>query len=104
MQERMTGLLNRLQPFCKLWVSTLLPKEKTNYGDYETVKAGRLAFNSWLRRQTRFQLIDLEAVTRQPGNTHLFIDGLEVDGIHPSTEGHRVMASEVARVLRARMP
>ncbi|HEX8700088.1 MAG TPA: SGNH/GDSL hydrolase family protein [Myxococcaceae bacterium] len=104
MQERMTSLLNRLQPFCRLWVSTLLPKEKTNYGSYEEVKAGRLAFNAWLRAQTRFQLIDLEAVTRQPGNVHLFIDGLEVDGIHPSPEGHRIMAAEVARVLRARGP
>ncbi len=104
MQERMTALLDRLQPFCRLWVSTLLPKEKTNYGDYETVKAGRLAFNTWLRAQTRFHLIDLEAVTRQPGNMHLFIDGLEVDGIHPSPEGHRIMAGEVTRVLRTRAP
>jgi lysophospholipase L1-like esterase len=39
-------------------------------------------------------------VTRQPDNVHLFIDGLEVDGIHPSVEGHRVMATEVVRVLR----
>jgi lysophospholipase L1-like esterase len=102
LQDRMTRLLDRLQPFCRLWVSTLLPKEKTNYGDYEVVKAGRLVFNAWLRGQTRFQLIDLEAVTRQPNNVHLFIDGLEVDGIHPSAEGHRVMAAEVVRVMRSK--
>jgi lysophospholipase L1-like esterase len=102
MQDRMTRLFDRLQPFCRLWVSTLLPKEKSNHGDYEVVKASRLVFNSWLRGQTRAQLIDLEAVTRQPNNVHLFIDGLEVDGIHPSAEGHRVMATEVVRVLRAR--
>jgi lysophospholipase L1-like esterase len=102
LQDRMTRLLDRLQPFCRLWVSTLLPKEKANHGDYEQVKASRLVFNAWLRGQTRFQLIDLEAVTRQPNNVHLFIDGLEVDGIHPSAEGHRVMAAEVVRVLRSK--
>jgi lysophospholipase L1-like esterase len=102
LQERMTQLFDRLQPFCRLWVSTLLPKEKSNYGDYEVVKASRLVFNAWLRRQTRAHLIDLEAVTRAPDNVHLFIDGLEVDGIHPSVEGHRVMAAEVVRVLRTR--
>ena len=102
MQDRMTRLFDRLQPFCRLWVSTLLPKEKSNHGDYEVVKASRLVFNTWLRGQTRAQLIDLEAVTRQPNNVHLFIDGLEGDGIHPSAEGHRVMATEVVRVLRAR--
>jgi lysophospholipase L1-like esterase len=102
MQERMTRLFDRLQPFCRLWVSTLLPKEKSNHGDYEVVKASRLVFNAWLRQQTRAGLIDLEAVTRSPSNVHLFIDGLEVDGIHPSAEGHRVMAAEVVRVLRTR--
>lgn len=102
LQSRMTRLMDRLQPFCHLWVSTLLPKEKSNHGDYEKVKSGRLVFNAWLRQQTRAEVIDLEAVTRSPDNVHLFIDGLEVDGIHPSQEGHRVMATEVTRVLRAK--
>jgi hypothetical protein len=81
-------------------VSTLLPKEKSNHGDYEVVKRDRLAFNAWLRTTYSTSLIDLEAVTRQPGNVHLFLDGLEVDGIHPSAKGHQVMAAEVTRVLR----
>jgi lysophospholipase L1-like esterase len=102
LQDRMTQMFDRLQPYCRLWVSTLLPKEKANHGDYEVVKASRLVFNAWLRGQTRAQVIDLEAVTRSPDNVHLFIDGLEVDGIHPSAEGHRVMASEVVRVLRSK--
>ncbi len=101
LQERMTTLLQRLQPFCRTWVSTLLPKEKSNHGDYEAVKASRVQFNAWLRA-TQPDLIDLEAVTRQPNNVHLFIDGLEVDGIHPSREGHRIMSLEVVRVLRAK--
>jgi lysophospholipase L1-like esterase len=101
LEERMTRLFDGLQPFCRLWVSTLLPKEKSNYGDYAVVKAQRHDFNAWIRQQqTRAQVIDLEAVTRQPDNVDLFIDGLEVDGIHPSAEGHRVMAREVVRVLR----
>ncbi|WP_426752983.1 SGNH/GDSL hydrolase family protein [Myxococcus sp. Y35] len=100
-QARMTTLLSRLAPFCRTWVSTLLPKEKSNYAPYEAVKAQRLEFNAWVRGGgTGPDVIDLEAVTRQPGDVHLFLDGLEVDGIHPSQEGHRVMADEVARVLR----
>ncbi|CAM3905379.1 SGNH/GDSL hydrolase family protein [Corallococcus sp. ZKHCc1 1396] len=102
LEQRMTQLFDQLQPRCRLWVSTLLPKEKTNYGSYEAVKSQRLEFNAWLRAQTRAEVIDLEAVTRQPGNVHLFLDGLEVDGIHPSEEGHRVMAAEVVRVLKAK--
>lgn len=102
LEQRMTQLLDQLQPRCRLWVSTLLPKEKTNEGSYEVVKAQRHAFNAWIRAQTRAEVIDLEAVTRQPNNVDLFIDGLEVDGIHASKEGHRVMAAEVVRVLKAR--
>ncbi|MFL5345858.1 MAG: SGNH/GDSL hydrolase family protein [Hyalangium sp.] len=100
LETRMTTLINRLKPFCHPWVSTLLPKERTNYGTYDQVKRDRASFNAWIRQQTLADVIDLEAVTRQPDNVNLFIDGLEVDGIHPSTQGHRVMAAEVARVLR----
>lgn len=99
LQSRMNTLVSRLRPFCRTWVGTLLPKEKSNHGDYEVVKKQRLELNAWLRA-TFADVIDLEAVTRQPGNVHLFLDGLEVDGIHPSAEGHRVMATEVVRVLR----
>ncbi|WP_224360539.1 SGNH/GDSL hydrolase family protein [Hyalangium versicolor] len=101
LEARMTTLITRLKPFCRVWVSTLLPKERTNYGTYEQVKTDRVAFNAWIRTQTMASVIDLEAVTRSPGSVHLFIDGLDVDGIHPSIQGHQVMAKEVARVLRA---
>ncbi|RKH17929.1 SGNH/GDSL hydrolase family protein [Corallococcus sp. CA047B] len=100
LEQRMNQLFDQLQPRCRLWVSTLLPKEKTNYGSYDVVKAQRKEFNAWIRTQTRAEVIDLEAVTRQPGNVDLFLDGLEVDQIHPSKEGHRVMAAEVVRVLK----
>lgn len=101
LQERMLTLTTRLKPLCRTWVSPLLPKEKANQGNYETVKRDRPLFNAWLRSTYGESLIDLEAVTRQPDNVHLFLDGLEVDGIHPSAKGHQVMASEVVRVLRA---
>ncbi|WNG41155.1 SGNH/GDSL hydrolase family protein [Archangium violaceum] len=99
LQSRMSTLVSRLKPFCRTWVGTLLPKEKTNHGDYEVVKRDRLAMNAWIRA-TFPDIIDFEAVTRQPDNVHLFLDGLEVDGIHPSAAGQRVMADEVVRVLR----
>ncbi|HYO55221.1 SGNH/GDSL hydrolase family protein [Archangium sp.] len=99
LRSRMNVLVSRLRPFCRTWVGTLLPKEKSNHGDYEVVKRDRLVMNAWIRA-TFPDVIDFEAVTRQPGNAHLFLEGLEVDGIHPSAEGHRVMATEVVRVLR----
>nr|BDT35703.1 GDSL-type esterase/lipase family protein [Myxococcus sp. MH1] len=103
METRMLLLVQRLEPFCRVWVSTLLPKEKTNYGAYDYVKSQRLGFNAWLRGGgTSTDVIDLESVMRQTSNVHLYLDGLGIDGIHPSTEGHRVMAAEVVRTLRER--
>ncbi|MBZ4417807.1 SGNH/GDSL hydrolase family protein [Myxococcus sp. RHSTA-1-4] len=103
LQARMLRMVARLRPFCRVWVSTLLPKEKSNHGAYTLVKTQRVSFNEWLRQgATGTDVIDLEAVTRQPDNTHLFLEGLVADGIHPSAEGHEVMATEVVRVLRER--
>jgi lysophospholipase L1-like esterase len=100
-ESRMLRMVERLQPFCRVWVSTLLPKEKSNYSPYAVVKVQRVAFNDWLRQgATGKDLIDLEAVTRRPDDVHLFIEGLVADGIHPNAEGHKVMAAEVVRVLR----
>lgn len=100
-QARMLRMVERLEPFCRVWVSTLLPKEKSNHSPYPVVKTQRLAFNDWLRSgATGTDLIDLEAVTRRPDDVHRFLDGLVQDGIHPSLEGHRVMSTEVVRVLR----
>jgi lysophospholipase L1-like esterase len=99
LRARMGRLLTRLGPFCRTWVGTLLPKEKSNHGDYSLVKARRLEMNAWIR--TLPDVIDFEAVTRSPEDVHLFLDGLDVDGIHPSREGHRVLSEEAVRVLRA---
>lgn len=100
LEGRMTNMLNQLEPFCRPWVSTLLPKERTSQGDYAQVKSERLAFNAWIRQLPRATVIDLEAVLRQPNDPNLFKDGLTVDGIHPSPAGHQVMADEVVRRVR----
>ncbi|AKJ07391.1 lysophospholipase L1-like esterase [Archangium gephyra] len=94
-------LTERLKPFCRTWTGTLLPKEYANNGKYEQVKSSRLVMNAWIREHRQPDIIDFEAVTRAPDNVHHFLDGLDVDGIHPSAAGHRVMADEVVRVLRA---
>ncbi|MCP3098477.1 GDSL-type esterase/lipase family protein [Myxococcus sp. K15C18031901] len=101
MEARMLVLVQRLEPFCHVWVGTLLPKEKTNYGAYALVKTQRLQFNAWLRAGgTGAEVIDTEAVTRRPDDVHRYLDGYGADGIHPSAEGHKAIAAEVARVLR----
>jgi lysophospholipase L1-like esterase len=103
LQARMLRMVERLRPFCRVWVSTLLPKEKSNHSPYTMVKSQRVAFNDWLRQGgTGADLIDLESVTRRPDNVHLFLEGLVADGIHPNAEGHKVMATEVVRTLRER--
>ncbi len=98
--KQMGRLLERLEPFCRTWVGTLPPKEKSNHGDYEAAKKSRLALNAWIR-DTLPDVIDFESVMCSPEEVHRFLDGLEVDGIHPSVEGHRVMSKEAVRVLRA---
>jgi lysophospholipase L1-like esterase len=86
-----------LAPYCQVWFSTLVPKERTTGGDYETVRRRRHEVNDWLRQQTL--LIDFEAVLAQPDDPDHFLPGLGEDGIHPSIAGQQVMGQEVARVF-----
>jgi lysophospholipase L1-like esterase len=97
LQARMNGILEQLKPFCRTWVGTLLPKERSQ-SNYEEMRERRVAMNAWFRGMP--DVIDFEAVTRSPTDVHRFLEGLGADGIHPSREGHRVMANEAARVLR----
>ena len=101
LQANMIELMERLMPFCRTWTGTLLPKEYANNGKYEEVKASRLAMNAWIRTHRQPDVIDFEAVMHAPDSVHRFIDGLDEDGVHPNAAGHRVMADEVVRVLRA---
>jgi len=106
LQADLVTLFEALQPRCRIWASTLLPKERTSAGDYEQVKARRLEINAWLRSGTApvDHVIDLEKVTRSPASVHLFATGLGEDGIHPSVQGHSVMATEVARAFELAPP
>ena len=107
LREQLAKLFTRLRPFCTVWASTLLPKERSSHASYELVRTQRVEVNRWLREEAGTAglihgLIDLEAVTRSEQSEHLFAEGLEGDGIHPSVRGQRVMGEEVARVLRER--
>lgn len=87
-----------LAPYCQVWFSTLLPKERTTSGDYETVRRRRHEVNDWIRQQA--WIIDFEAVLAQPDDVDHFLPGLGEDGIHPSIAGQQVMGREVARLRR----
>ncbi len=105
LREQLAELFTRLRPFCTVWASTLLPKERSNHSSYEVVRTQRLVVNRWLREEAPAAglvhgVIDLEAVTRSEQSVHLFAEGLGSDGIHPTVRGQRVMGEEVARVLR----
>lgn len=101
--SRLAQLYDKLRPHCRVWAGTLLPKERTSWGDYEQVKAERRAVNEWLRTQAQVGgVIDFEGVMRAADSADRFAPGLGgPDGIHPSAEGHRVMGEEAARVLGA---
>jgi len=86
-----------LAPYCQVWFSTLVPKERTTGGDYETVRRRRHEVNDWLRQQN--PLVDFESVLAQPDDVDHFLPGLGEDGIHPSIAGQQVMGQEVARVF-----
>jgi lysophospholipase L1-like esterase len=95
--SRIQQISDDLAGFCKVWLGTLVPKERTTYGDYQLVRSRRLEVNEWIRQQG--WVIDFEAVLADPNDVHRFLPGLGEDGIHPSIAGQRVMGDEVARVF-----
>src|SRR5262249_34430336 len=99
LEGRLGELLNRLRPFCRVWMGTLLPKEITD-PNYPTIAARRVAVNDWIRRSAPVAgVIDFEAVTARSDDINIFRPGLGSDGIHPTIAGQRVMGEEAARVL-----
>jgi len=94
---RLQDIQAGLTPYCQVWFSTLVPKERTTSGDYETVKRRRHEVNDWIRQQAL--VIDFEAVLSQPDDVDHFLPGLGEDGIHPSIAGQQLMGQEVARVF-----
>jgi lysophospholipase L1-like esterase len=95
LELRLSELFSKLQPFCRTWAGTLLPKE------VNAVQANRrVEVNDWIRRQAQgVEVIDFEAALAAPGDVNRFGPGLGEDGIHPTVEGQRVMGREAARVL-----
>ncbi len=97
--SRMNTLIDSLSAYCRVWLSTLVPKERTTGGDYEVVRTRRGEVNVWIRRHGR--IIDLEQVLRSEADPDHFLPGLGEDGIHPSVLGHEVMGEQAARVFQA---
>ena len=87
-EAKYAQLISRLQPFCRVWAGTLLPKERND------APATRHAVNDWLRNQaTVAGVIDFEAALEaSPGDPDHFAPGLDEDGIHPTAAGYAVMA------------
>lgn len=95
-QSWLTQLFGRLSGFCRVWVSTLLPKEATQEGNYQTIVTRRHAVNGWIRALTQVEgVVDLEAVTRGVDADH-FKTGYAADHVHPSIEGQRAMGTYLA--------
>jgi len=44
-------------------------------------------------------VVDFDAVLRDPSDPTVMQSGLTADGLHPNSDGYRVMADEVFRVL-----
>jgi lysophospholipase L1-like esterase len=95
--SRMSMLIDSLSAHCRVWLSTLVPKERITGGEYEEVRTRRGQVNVWIRRQGR--IIDFEQVLRSEADH--FLPGLGEDGIHPSVPGQEVMGEQAARVFQA---
>lgn len=99
-QDNLTTLINRLSGFCRVWMSTLLPKETTSGG--ATIVQQRHAVNAWIRGLTNIAgVIDLEAVTRDGANADRFKPAYVGDGIHPSIAGHAAMGAHAGDYFAA---
>lgn len=99
---KMNELIQGLQPYCRVWAGTLLPKERSSNGVLEEIQQKRVAVNEWIRQHPSVAgVVDFEAFTRSPEDLHKFLEGLGGDGIHPSAQGQQVIGTEVARFFEA---
>lgn len=101
-ETQLQNLISRLNGFCRVWMSTLLPKEGTSEGSYAEVVQRRHEVNAWIRGLTSVAgVIDLEAVTRDPANVDKFKAGYKADYVHPSALGHEAMGKYAADFFAA---
>ncbi len=68
------------------------------------VEAKRQAVNQWIRTSRAFDaVVDFDRVLRDPSDATRIQAALTADGLHPNSEGYRLMAAELARLLRRRL-
>ena len=64
------------------------------------VEAKRQAVNTWIRGSRAFDaVVDFDALLRDPQHPERMRAELTADGLHPNSDGYRLMAAAVARVL-----
>ena len=97
--SRLGILVNDLRPHCRVWLGTLVPKERTSSGDYEVVRSRRAQVNAWIRDHDR--VVDFELALRAEADPDHFRPGLGEDGIHPSVLGHEVMGAQATSSFRS---
>lgn len=67
------------------------------------VEAKRQAVNAWIRGTRAFDaVVDFDALLRDPAQPERMRAELTADGLHPNSDGYRLMAAAVARVLNRR--
>lgn len=87
-EAKLALLISRLQPFCRVWVGTLLPKEDRGDGQYAAVVQSRLQVNSWIRAGNGAAgVIDFEPVLADGADINSFGPGYNADAVHPSILG-----------------
>lgn len=95
--NNLSTLITRLNGFCRVWMSTLLPKEDMGHPNYATIVAQRRDVNAWIRSLTNVAgIIDFEAVTRDGSNVDRFKPGYAADHVHPSITGLSAMGLHAA--------
>ncbi|MCI0669543.1 MAG: GDSL-type esterase/lipase family protein [Myxococcaceae bacterium] len=101
LKGRLAELFARLDPFCRVWAGTLLPKEPAGV-DLAQLWAERTDVNTWLRTEAHVDgVVEFEQAVAEPANPNRFRPGLSRDGIHPNSEGQALLGEEAAKLVRA---
>jgi lysophospholipase L1-like esterase len=104
LKARLSTLFDKLAGRCRIWGATLPPKEKNYRISMAEMNRRRGIINDWIRGQTRLAgVFEFAHALADPQDPTLFADGLAYDRVHPTAEGHEVMAKEALRVLEERL-
>jgi lysophospholipase L1-like esterase len=83
--------------------ATLSPSGSYFLPTYTSTEAQaiRRAVNDWIRTSDSYDLVaDFDAALRDPDDTDVLNPIYSADGLHPNSEGYRLMARVVARLLK----